>query len=284
MTLATITSKAAETTDLQWDPYVIKPFPAIALQALNMMSGMDTSLPDLCNLIRSDPGFSLTILKIANSPLVAFPKNVTSVLQASMLLGFRRLRSLVITVGLKAYLQGSVTPLMTSCWQHSLACAIIAERSANWSSLDNNFAYTAGIMHDIGRIALAKIMPGAYARVVERGANLPHDLLQLEQELCGIDHCQAGSALIELWNLPDAFREVTACHHDLEAHPPHTTALIPPSCELADALGFAVMHYRSPRSYTEILSRFPEPARRRFPTDAEELASEIANEIKVIES
>src|SRR5271165_3193805 len=120
-----------------WQPDKLPPFPAVALKALNLMAGTDTSLLDLCNLIRSDPAFSTAVLRIANSPLVAFSKNVTSVLQASMLLGFRRLRSVVITVGLRAYLQDSFTPLAMSCWRHSVACAIIAERSAKWSFLDN---------------------------------------------------------------------------------------------------------------------------------------------------
>jgi len=50
-------------------------------------------------------------------------------LQASMLLGFQRLRNVVITLGLKAYLRGPFTPLMQSCWHHRIACAMIAERS-----------------------------------------------------------------------------------------------------------------------------------------------------------
>jgi HD-like signal output (HDOD) protein len=284
MTLATGTSKATEAMELRWDAESIPPFPAIALKALKLMSGTDTSLLELCNLIRSDPAFSIAVLRIANSPLVAFPKNVTSVLQASMLLGFRRLRSVVITVGLKAYLKDSFTPLMQSCWRHSVACAVIAERSAKWSFLDNDFAYTAGILHDIGRVALATVMPGAYARVIERGADQPQDLLRVEQELCGIDHCQAGRSLIAVWNLPEAFLEISACHHDPEAHLPGAASLVPPSCELADTLGFAVIRCRSSRSYAEIRTEFPEPARNRFPADAEELASEIANEIKAIES
>jgi hypothetical protein len=53
---------------------------------------------------------------------------------------------------------------------------------------------------------------------------------------------------------------------------------------LADALGFTVVKYRSPRSYAEILAEFPESARSRFPADAKALASDIANEIKVIEA
>jgi putative nucleotidyltransferase with HDIG domain len=287
MTLATGTSKAAEPIKLRWDPDSIPPFPAIALKALKLMSGTDTSLLELCNLIRSDLAFSIAILRIANSPLVAFPKNVTSVLQASMLLGFQRLRSVVITVGLKAYLGSSFTPLMRLCWRHSVASAILAESSAEWSSLDKHFAYTAGILHDIGRVALATVMPGAYTRVIERGADQPQDLIESERELCGVDHCQAGRSLGTAWNLPDAFLAIAAHHHDLGAPTPGVASLIPPSCELADALGFAVIRCRSRRTYAEILAGFPEPARNRFPAnaaDAKDLASEIASEIKVIES
>jgi putative nucleotidyltransferase with HDIG domain len=284
MTLATAPSKAAEPLELRWDPDSVPPFPAIALKALKLMSGTDTSLLELCNLIRPDPAFSTAVLRIANSPLVAFSKNITSVLQASMLLGFQRLRGVVITVGLKAYLKDSFTPLMQSCWRHSVACAIIAERSAEWSFLDKDFAYTAGTLHDIGRVALATVMPGSYVRVIERGADQSQDLLQSEREFCGIDHCQAGRSLVTVWNFPEAFLEITARHHDPEAHLSGTASLVPPSCELADSLGFAVIHCRSPRSYAEILAEFPESAREHIPADAEELASDIANEIKVIES
>ena len=284
MSLATGTSKGSEPIGLCWNTDNIPPFPAVALKALKLMAGTDTSLLELCNLIRSDHAFSAAVLGIANSPLVAFPKNVTSVLQASMLLGFRRLRTLVITVGLKAYFNNSFTPLMKLCWRHSVACAIIAERSAKARFMDNEFAYTAGILHDIGRVALATLMPVAYACVVERGAERPQDLLEIERELCGIDHCEAGRSLVDAWNLPDAFMEITACHHSSSAHPSGAASLVPPSCILADSLGFAVVRYRSPREYAEILAEFPDPGRTRFPAEAKDLAKEIANEIKVIES
>ncbi|MGA2965233.1 MAG: HDOD domain-containing protein [Terriglobales bacterium] len=284
MNPATATSRAAEAMELRWDPDSIPPFPAVALHALKLMSGTDTSLLELCNLIRSDPAFSTAVLRIANSPLIAFSKNITSVIQASMLLGFQRLRSVVITVGLKAYLKDSFTPPMRLCWRHSVACAIVAERSAKWSLLDKEFAYTAGILHDIGRVALATTMPAPYARVIERGADRPQDLLQVEQELCGIDHCQAGRSLVTAWNLPEAFREIASCHHDPGVRLQGTASLIPPSCALADSLGFGVVRCRSSPSYADILGAFPEPARKHFPSDAQQLASEIANEIKVIES
>jgi len=102
--------------------------------------------------------------------------------------------------------------------------------------------------------------------------------------LCGIDHCEAGRSLLDAWSLPEAFLEITACHHEREARPPGTASLIPPSCELPDALGFSVLHCRSPRGYADILADFPERARTRFPTEAELLALETANEMKAIET
>ena len=270
--------------EFSWDPDSIPPFPVVALKALKLMAGTDTALLQLCNLIRSDQAFSSAILRIANSPLVAFSKNVTSVLQASMLLGFYQLRRVVITVGLKAYFNNTFTPLLSACWRHSIACAIIAERSADWSLLDKEFAYTGGILHDIGRVALATVMPDPYARVVERGADWPLDVLQSEIELCGIDHCRAGRSLVTAWNLPEPFLDITGCHHIPDMRLPGAASLVAPSCAMADALGFTVVQCRSTRSYGEIVAEFPARARGRFPGEGDEFAADIANEIKLIDS
>lgn len=284
MTIATGTSKATGPVKFRWDPDQIPPFPAVAMKALNLMSGTDKSLLELCDLIRCDPAFSTAVLRLANSPLVAFPKNVTSVMQASMVLGFRNLRRVAFALGLKTYLRASFTPLMKQCWRHSIACAIIAERAAKWSFLDNDFAYAAGILHDIGRVALVTTMPDSYLRVAERGADQTQDLLQNERDLCGIDHCQAGHSLMTSWHLPEALIEVATRHHEPNVRLPGAAVVLPPSCALADALGFAVVNCRTTRSYTEILAGFPEQARKCFPADGKELESNIGNEIRVIES
>ncbi len=265
-------------------PDNVPPFPAVALKALNLMAGTDTSLVELCNLIRPDAAFSTEVLRIANSPLIAFSKDITNVLQASMLLGFRRLRTVVITVGLRAYLAQEFSPLLESCWRHSIACAIIGERAAKACFLDKEFAYTAGVMHDIGRVVLAVSMPNEYARVVERGADQPQDLLPVERALCGIDHCEVGGTLVREWALPKAFSWITTCHHDADAHASGEESIVRQSCLLADALGFGAAGYRSMHSFAEILSGFPEPARNCLSRDEQELAAEIENQVSMIES
>jgi putative nucleotidyltransferase with HDIG domain len=284
METVTNTLQPAEPVEPAWTPHNLPPFPAVALKALNVISGKDSSLRELCDLIRTDPVFSSEILRIANSPLVAFSKQITSVLQASMLLGFRRLRNVVITVGLRAYLNHSVTPALQSCWRHSVACAMIADRIAGWSATDKNFAYTAGVLHDIGRVALTTLLPQSYARVIERAADRPSDILQIERELCGIDHCEAGRSLVIAWKLPQDFVEIASHHHDPVTSANGATSVIKIGCALADALGFAVVQPSSPRSYAEILAEFPESVGKRLPGDPVELASAITKEIRFIES
>ena len=262
----------------------LPPFPAVALKALNVMAGTDSSLSELCNLVRCDPVFAGEILRIANSPLVAFTKEITSILQASMLLGFRRLRRVVVTVGLRSYMDQSFTPALRACWRHSIACAMVAERTARWNSIDRDFAYTAGVLHDIGRVALATIDPQGYSDLIELAADQPAWAgLRYEREAFGLDHCSAGRLLAIAWKLPEDFLEITSHHHEPLTRQEDVTEVVRLSCQLADALGFAAAPHGTPRSGEEILAEFPESIRKHLP-GTEELTAEIAKEISVLET
>jgi putative nucleotidyltransferase with HDIG domain len=262
----------------------LRPFPSVALRAMNILSGADGSLSELCDLVRCDPVFTGEIIRIANSPLIAFSSEVTSIMQASMLLGFRRLRKLVITVGLRSYMDKSPTAALRDCWRHSIASAIVAERIARWNSVDRDFAYTAGILHDIGRVALANLNPAVYSELVEKAATDPNwNALENEREAFGIDHCAAGHLLATAWNLPEDFLGITSRHHEPFSREEDITEVVRFSCLLADALGFAAAQHPSIRGYEDILSEFPESVCKHMP-GADELGSEIAKEISAIEA
>ena len=258
----------------------LPPFPAVALRALNVLSGTDTSLRELCDLIRTDAVFSAEILRIANSPLIAFSKEITSVLQASMLLGFQRLRRLVVTVALRSYLD-SAAPLLRSCWRHSVACAILADQAARWISLDGEFAYTAGILHDIGRVVLTAMEPDAYVALLDRSTEPPLGMLRKERDVFVMDHCQAGSWLLAAWNLPRDLATIAAHHHEPLTHQEDAAEVIRLSCLLANALGFAVTPHNA-SSPEKVLAEFPESVRMHLPKP-EELTSELTRQISAIE-
>ena len=264
-------------------PDSLPPFPAVALKALRVLSGTDSSLRELCDIVRNDTAFSAEILRVANSPLIAFTKEITSVLQAAMLLGFQRLRNLVITVGLREYLKDSFAQAMQSSWRHSVACAMLAERVAGGVAVDKDFVYSAGILHDIGRVALATRVPDDYARLLAKSEVTPGELLATELELFGIDHCEAGRQLVLEWELPRQYEAITSRHHEPFVEADGSMSVIQLSCALADTLGFTVAQRGLASSYEEVLSKIPERARKRFPSQAGELAAKISDEIELIQ-
>lgn len=264
-------------------PDNLPPFPSVALKALHVLAGTETSLRELCDVIRPDPVFSAEVLRLANSPLVAFSKPVTSVLQAAMLLGFRRLRRLVVTVGLRAYIGSASARLLQTCWRHSVATAMVAEQVARWGSIEREFAYTAGILHDVGRVVLASIDAQAYGRLLERVFGQSSEMLRFEQELFGVDHCRAGSHLVTAWQLPDEFTDITLHHHEAVSGGDNAAEIMRLSCRLADALGFPSDPHRCFSKPEEVLVEFPENLRAQL-GKPKEMSAGISKEISLLEA
>jgi len=131
-------------------------------------------------------------------------------------------------------------------------------------------------------VALATIGPDSYAGMIAGGAVPGRGVLNVERELFGLDHCQAGRLLVAAWGLPEDFCAITAHHHDPLTHTEDATELIRLSCRLADALGFAVAAQDAPRSCEEVLAEFPVEVQTHLPA-MEELNAQIAKEISVIE-
>jgi putative nucleotidyltransferase with HDIG domain len=241
-------------------------------------------LPQLAELVSADPAFSSAVLTLINSPLYGLRNPIHSIYQAIALLGLERIKGLAVTVGIRTYLGSSLNnPALQGCWRHSLACAIIAEELAEFSMMDRGAAYTGGIMHDIGRVALAVIQPEQYAHFLNETQENPQQVLRREREWFDIDHCEAGRRLIHEWNLPDEFLDITSRHHVQEAsNGLDMLALIRFGCEIADSIGFAAVRLATPRNYLELVSALPERPRSRFHVDPKDLAARIDNKINSI--
>jgi HD-like signal output (HDOD) protein len=151
-----IDAESEKEVNLPWAHLRLPPFPQVAIRVLQLANNEDVQLHQLSELISSDPAFASEVLTVANSILYSprYPSN--SILQAIAVLGADALQGMCITVGVRAYLGKSMSqPAMRGLWRHNLACAIIAERLASAGLLDKDTAYTSGIMHDIGRMALS---------------------------------------------------------------------------------------------------------------------------------
>jgi HD-like signal output (HDOD) protein len=258
----------------------------VAVKTLQAMSRERGALSELSELISSDAAISGGILRMANSALFNIRIEINGILQAIHMLGLERVKAVVVTVAMKAYLGEAIEePVRRACWRHGLACALVAEEFAKVSLMEADVAYTAGLMHDVGRLGLIAVYAKEYTDFLMKAESEPCDALARERELFGVDHCQAGHLLVTRWNLPKIFIEVTLRHHDAPvAGEPIMLTVVRRSCRMADTLGFGVVQPIHPLSYEEILKDLPERERNRFPRESTELVHHIASKINSIES
>lgn len=273
--------------NMPWAYLRLPPFPQVAVRVLQLVTNENVQLHELCDLVSSDAAFASEVLTVANSALYAPRYPASSILQAIAVLGADTLQGMCITVGVRAYLGKSMSqPAMQSLWRHSLACGLIAQKLAAGGLVDEYTAYTAGILHDIGRIALTVIQPKDYAALLQSHDGPADSILECERGLFGWDHCEAGLRLVAGWKLPQEFGDVVLDHHA----PRRTdgawglSELVKMSCAIADSAGFAAFARCQGATYSELLDRLPARERRLFYPEAEQLIHDVSAEISAIES
>ncbi len=182
------------------------------VQRLNVMIEDErTSIHQIADLIEKDQVITTKILRLANSAFYGFPKKVSTVQNALMLLGINVVKVLIITSSIFDIIYKEDVGL----WEHSIgvaACSkILAERL---EVKEPQEVATAGLLHDLGRIIQKVAFREDYEKInklVENG----EDALNAEKEVLGIDHAEIGSFLMRNWNLPDRLVEAVDAHHEL---------------------------------------------------------------------
>jgi HD-like signal output (HDOD) protein len=269
-----------------WAHLRLPPFPQVALRVLQLANNENVQLHQLSELISMDTAFASEVLTIANSLLYAPCFPASSVLQAIAVMGANNLQGLCLTVGVRAYMGKTLScPVMRGIWRHNLACALIADQLASVGFLDRDIAYTSGVMHDIGRLALAVIRPKEYSLLLEAHSGSPGSVLEAERKLFGWDHCEAGRHLITDWKLPSEFEAIVSEHHAPRRKdgPWEMDNLINVSCRMADTAGFVAFPGCEITPFPDLLEELPARERRLFHTTVELLAIEIARKIEAVE-
>lgn len=279
--------RRGEVTNLPWAHLRIPPFPQVAIRVLQMANNENVQLHQLSDLIMSDPAFASEVLTIANSMLYAprFPSS--SILQAIAVLGANNLQGICLTVGARAYMGKTLDlPAMKILWRHNIACALIAEQLASAGFIDKDTAYTCGILHDIGRLALAIVRPKEYSQLLNLHCGSPDSILVLEREMFGWNHCEVGRQLIKDWKLPGEFEAIVAEHHSGRRSSDSwgMPELVNVSCRMADTAGFPAFAGTEITPYPQLLEELPVRERRLFHPELEGLILEIARRIAAIES
>ena len=194
---------------------------------------------EVSRVLSVDAALSSQVLRVANSALLGCRQEITSIMQAMFVLGIDRLRDMVVTVAIKNYMGDGDGRFLHRAWRHNLATALWCETLADSCGIDRPTAYTAGMLHDIGRIALLKLFSHEYAAFMDCAITGDLDNLDAERRLCDADHCQVGEGLARSWKFPPVLQDVIGNHHcEVVVEAPPSRLLVQAACFAASASGF----------------------------------------------
>ena len=266
----------------------LPPFPSVAMRLMRELSDDDAEVGDIVSLLRSDPAITAKLLAHANSALQGGSAPVKTLQQSLVKLGFQQTRRIVMRAATASYSGRAFRTIeLQHCWRHSLACAELSSELAGKVGLDSDLAYTAGLMHDIGRLGLLVAHTDAYITMVhelEQSGPLRDSLFLLDREnqRFGVDHCEAGCWLMEHWNAPLELGAVAGRHHDKpDANIIGLVELVHSGCRLASALGFSTID-ASAGTWQEVTSGIPDVFANSVTEDEDDLRGRIAAVIDAV--
>lgn len=190
-----------------------------AQQVLALTGRSQSSIHDVVNAIRQDQALSIRILKMANSTLYARGERVDSVAKAVSRIGLAQIRSAVLGIAvLDAFgsYAGSEAFRADWFWEHSSACGLLAMRLAQAFGRPREHCetmFTAGLLHDIGRLLFAEQLPEHYPRVIQAAERLELPLETVESRLLLMNHADITDRLLRHWNFAPAMVAPVAFHH-----------------------------------------------------------------------
>jgi len=187
--------------------------PGPKARALLVLWNPDATLRDLSAVVAVDPAMTALVLRAANSVLSAPIDRVTTAHEAVVRLGFGEVKRLIESAVLESqYRDLRDTPLdADEAWRYALATAILAETLV--ADSERTLAFTAGLLHDFGRLALVIESPSRYAAVVQSVA-MGSDQLSAEYQQFGATHAEVGALIAEEWGLPAPIAQAARLHHE----------------------------------------------------------------------
>ncbi len=192
--------------------------PVVALRLGEVLHSRRSSVSQVAELLGADPSLSAKLLRLVNSAYFGIPGGVTEVARAIPFIGFNTIYQLVISVSvLDAFkVPGGGTLDLRPLWLHSLSVAsaarVLAEEIRH---PDPGSLFTAGLLHDMGKIALATVAPSAYLTAVQLQRVDGLSSVEAEQRAGLPTHDQVGADLAKRWRLPAGLAIPIAAHHNV---------------------------------------------------------------------
>jgi putative nucleotidyltransferase with HDIG domain len=202
--------------------------PTVVMELLASMDQDDVDIDTLARKIAQDQTLTAKTLRLANSSFYGRARAVNTMAEAIGILGFRTVRSVVTTAGLMQSMGpgGPETPDLKPFWRHAIGVAVCARELAPYLRVHADHAYTAGLLHDIGRLVLVTQLAPQYAAVLAYSSANACSTLAAERAVLGLDHAEIGRTLAAVWKFPTHLQLAVGLHHSLEVPGGDALALV----------------------------------------------------------
>ncbi|MEZ5289776.1 MAG: response regulator [Vicinamibacterales bacterium] len=186
--------------------------PSVFLELSALLESERASADQITEVVERDPAICLKMLQLVNSAYFGLARPISSIRQAVVYLGSTRIKELALSAELFGRaIDHDVGGTMEGIQCHSLATAAVARQLVSRPEQGDE-AFTAALLHDIGRIVLGLGIPGQYAEIAREAERTARPVHDVERERLGTDHAAVGACLLTLWGLPFSIAEVVAFH------------------------------------------------------------------------
>ncbi len=179
----------------------LRPLPAVAFRVLELSDDGKFSAHELASLIASDQALTSKVLRLANSPFYGFARRITTVRDAVVLLGFRAVRQATLAACVVGDDRRSTNMDYEAFWQFCVATGMLSEVLARTEGRYQDQAFTAGVLHQVGVLALDQFRADLLRAVIERSASGVSRAVA-EREVLGFTTADLGGALADHWGFP----------------------------------------------------------------------------------
>lgn len=192
--------------------------PDLYLALLEELQKEDPSIDRVGEIIAHDPAMCAKLLQLVNSAFFGLPQKISNPGEAAMYVGLETIKALVLTLQFFALFERVRLPEFSfdGLWAHCWATGLIARKLARLERMEHALvetAFTAGLLHDAGKLVLATGMHIQYQAALRLQKQRPVPLWQIERDILGASHAEVGAYLLGLWALPESLVETLAWHH-----------------------------------------------------------------------
>ncbi len=193
--------------------------PPIYLKVVNALNSRHADTETISQAIAGDLAISAKVLQTVNSSFYGFDEKIANIADAINILGTECVKNLVLAIQVFNNIGRSADQkaITDELWHHSMSVAVAARRIMSYESKDEKAAeeaYTAGLMHDIGKLILLNAEPEQYAeaRALANEKSIPQT--DAENQIIGCNHAETGAYVLARWGMPANLTEAVALHHD----------------------------------------------------------------------